>query len=56
MFQGSCELIGYMYYIIMMSLQEEGFSLYLIYLKALPQGKKVLSEFGGNFFEVYTFV
>ena len=43
-----------MYYVIMMSLQEEGFSLYLVYLKALPQGKKVLSEFGGDFFEVTT--
>ena len=41
-----------MYHMIMMSLQEEGFSLYLVYLKALPQGKKVLSEFGGDFFEV----
>lgn len=37
-----------------MSLQEEGFSLYLVYLKSLPQGKKVLSEYGGNFFEVTT--
>ena len=36
----------------MMSLQEEGFSLYLVFLKALPQGKKVLSQFGGDFFEV----
>jgi len=37
---------------VITSLQEEGFSLYLVYLKALPQGKKVLSEFGGDFFEV----
>ena len=35
-----------------MSLQEEEFSLYLEYLKSLPQGKEFLSEYEGNFFEV----
>ena len=31
-----------------MSLQEEEFSLYLEYLKSLPQGKKFLSEYEGD--------
>ena len=35
-----------------MSLQEEEFSLYLEYLKSLPQGKKLLYEYEGDFFEV----
>ena len=35
-----------------MSLQEEEFYLYLEYLKSLPQGKKFLSEYEGDFFEV----